>query len=155
MKSTPMRVRALIAFAAAALVLLVLPARRAHAQMPAGAAAPAQAPQLTTPIPASTLRGVVVDTAGKPVPRQQLSLHRVNETGGAMVDSATTDAQGRFSAKVPAETDTTAVFFVATRWNGQLYIGTPFKPPAQPGATYTVTVGVNPVNMGPPTGARG
>ena len=150
-----LRARALILPAAAMVVLVLLTARQGHAQMPPAAAGASQAPQLTTPIPASTLRGVVLDTTGKPVARQPLSLHRVNGTGGAMVDSATTDVQGRFSVKVPAETDTTAVFFVATRWNGELYIGTPFKPPVQAGSSYAVTVGVNPVNMGPAGGAGG
>lgn len=103
----------------------------------------------------SALKGVVVDPAGKPVASQKLTLHRVNATGGALVDSATTDANGRFTFRIPAETDTSAVFFAATRWQGQLFIGQPFKPPAPTGETYTVTVGVNPVEMGPATGGGG
>ena len=146
-----LRARALILLTAAVVLLVFLAVRRGQAQMPPAAAA-AQAPLLATPIPASTLQGVVLDPSGKPVPRQALSLHRVNGTGGAMVDSATTDAQGRFTAKVPEERDTTAVYFAATRWNGELFIGTPFKPPVKAGSTYTVTVGVNPVNMGPAAG---
>lgn len=151
MNSRLLRARALILLTAAVVLLVFLAVRRGHAQMPPTAAA-AQAPLLATPIPASTLKGVVLDPAGKPVPRQALSLHRVNGTGGAMVDSATTDAQGRFTAKVPEERDTSAVYFAATRWNGELFIGTPFKPPVKAGSTYTVTVGVNPVNMGPAAG---
>lgn len=104
--------------------------------------------------PAGTLTGAVVDTAGKPVSDQVLTLHRVNSGGGAMVDTARTDVQGRFTVGVPAESDTTALFFVATRWQGQLYIGAPFRPPV-PAGTYTVTVGVNPVQMGPASGAGG
>ena len=101
---------------------------------------------------ASTLQGQVVDSAGKPVAGQRLTLHRVNQTGGALVDSATTDAQGRFRIRIAAEPDTSAVFFAATRWQGQLYIGQPFKPPAPAGETYKVVGGVNPVQMGPATG---
>ena len=101
---------------------------------------------------ASTLQGQVVDSAGKPVAGQRLTLHRVNQTGGALVDSATTDAQGRFRFRITAESDTSAVFFAATRWQGELYIGQPFKPPVPAGETYKVVVGVNPVHMGPATG---
>lgn len=103
--------------------------------------------------PAGVLHGMVADTAGKPVADQALTLHRVNAAGGAMVDTSRTDARGRFTLKLPAESDTSALYFVATRWQGQLYIGAPFKPPAPVGTTYTVTVGVNPVQMGPATGA--
>jgi len=147
------RIRAVILLLAALAIVFVLLTRHARAQSAparAPAAAAAQAPG--TPAPATapaTLHGTVVDSAGKPVAGQKLTLHRVNATGGAMVDSATSDDQGRFTVHVPAERDTSAVFFAATRWQGQLYIGTPFKPPVPEGGRYTVVVGVNPVNMGP------
>jgi len=152
------RIRAFILLAAAAAIVVVLLARSARAQgappatnVPGAGPAPAQAPG--TPSAPAILRGSVLDPAGKPVPGQRLTLHRVDAGGGAMVDSATSDAQGRFTVRVPAERDTGAVFFVATRWQGQLYIGTPFKPPVLASADYTVVVGVNPVNMGPTAGA--
>lgn len=151
------RIRAVLPLLAALVVLFVLLTRPAEAQAtPGGAGAPgapgaaSQAPG--APSAAFTLRGAVVDPAGKPVADQRLTLHRVDAVGGAMVDSATSDAQGRFLVHVPAERDTGAVFFVATRWQGQLYIGAPFKPPVPAGAAYNVVVGVNPVNMGPAGG---
>ncbi len=98
------------------------------------------------------LSGQVVDSAGKPVAGQHVTLHEVTPASGAMVDSAVTDARGRFTVRVPAVQDTGTIFFVATRWQGDLYIGTPFRPPLPSGANYTVTVGVNPVNMGPAGG---
>lgn len=101
------------------------------------------------------LSGTVVDSAGKPVAGQRVTLHEVTQASGAMVDSALTDAQGRFSVRVPAVRDTNTIFFVATRWQGELYIGTPFRPPVPAGAAYTVTVGVNPVQMGPVGGGMG
>ncbi len=101
------------------------------------------------------LSGQVVDSAGKPVAGQHVTLHEVTPASGAMVDSAVTDARGRFTVRVPAVQDTGTIFFVATRWQGDLYIGTPFRPPLPSGANYTVTVGVNPVNMGPAGGRMG
>ncbi len=155
-----LRIRALILLVAALVVAFVLLARHARAQQPAAAANPAGAAQAPAQAPAGTrsapvaLHGTVVDPSGKPVAGQKLTLHRVDTSGGgAMVDSATSDEQGRFTVRVPAEHDTSAVFFVATRWQGQLYIGTPFKPPVPAGAPYSVVVGVNPVNLGPAGGA--
>ncbi len=148
-----LRIRAILLLIAGLVMAVVVMARRAHAQgAPSAAAAPAQA----TPTGAFALQGAVVDPAGKPVPEQKLTLHRVASDGsGAMVDSATSDARGHFTVHVPAERDTSAVYFVATRWQGQLYIGSPFKPPVPAGAAYSVVVGVNPVNMGPVAGGAG
>lgn len=151
------RIRALILLCAALAIVFVL-VRRARAQQPPPAAAPAAAQPLPLQGPSApaVLHGTVVDPSGKPVAAQKLTLHRVdNVGGGAMVDSATSDDQGRFSVHVPAERDTAAVYFVATRWQGQLYIGTPFKPPVPAGMPYDVVVGVNPVNMGPAGGSTG
>ncbi len=106
---------------------------------------------------APALAGQVVDSAGKPVPDQHVTLHRVDQSSGAMVDSAVSDAGGRFTMHLPplaAPGDTGGVYFAATRWQGQLYIGAPFKRAAIPTPPYLVTVGVNPVQMGP-VGAEG
>ncbi len=151
------RIRATILLLAALAILFVLLTRHARAQATPPAAGSQGAPATTSQAPgaptaAFTLHGAVVDPAGKPVADQRLTLHRVDAAGGAMVDSATSDAQGRFLVHVPAERDTGAVFFVATRWQGQLYIGAPFKPPVPGGVAYSVVVGVNPVNMGPAGG---
>ncbi len=99
------------------------------------------------------LAGQVVDSAGKPVPDQHVTLHRVDRESGAMVDSAVTDKDGRFHVRLPAApaTDTSSLYFVATRWQGELYIGTPFKRPV-PAGMYMVRVGVNPVQMGAAAG---
>ncbi|HEX9108172.1 MAG TPA: carboxypeptidase-like regulatory domain-containing protein, partial [Longimicrobiales bacterium] len=83
------------------------------------------------------LPGQVLDPAGKPVAGQRVTLHEVNQASGAMVDSALTDAQGRFTVRVPTPPDTNTIFFVATRWQGELFIGTPFRPPLPAGVTYT------------------
>lgn len=102
--------------------------------------------------PAPPLAGQVVDSVGKPIPDQHVTLHRVDQSSGAMVDSAVSDAGGRFTVHLPTMAvaqDTGAVYFVATRWQGQLYIGAPFKRAAAPTSAYVVTVGVNPVQMGP------
>lgn len=111
---------------------------------------------LAAPVAAQEpLTGLVVDPAGKPVGNQRVTLHMVTQQSGAMVDSAMSDAQGRFTVHVPAVQDTSTIFFVATRWKGDLFIGTPFRPPLPAGVTYSVTVGVNPVQMGPAGGGMG
>lgn len=97
------------------------------------------------PAAASTLSGTAVDTAGKPVAGVELTLHRVTGQSGAPVARDTSDAQGRFQLGIPAERDPDAIFFVATRYNGDLFIGQTFKAPYPAGQSYTLTIGVNPI----------
>ncbi|MBX6362969.1 MAG: hypothetical protein IRZ00_03795 [Gemmatimonadetes bacterium] len=120
-----------------ALALLVAPIA-ARAQAPGGGAPAAAAP-------ASTLSGTVVDTAGRAAGGLELTLHRVSGQGGAPVAHDTSDARGRFRLVVPAETEPDAIYFVATRYNGDLYVGPTFKAPYPEGQSYGLTVGANPV----------
>lgn len=105
----------------------------------------AQAPDGGAPAAASALTGTVVDSTGRPVAGLELTLHRVSGQSGAPVAHDTSDAQGGFRLAVPAESEPDAIFFVATRYDGELYVGPTFKAPYPAGQPYTLTVGVNPI----------
>lgn len=72
------------------------------------------------------LRGRV--TAGSaPVPNQVVTLHRVSDIGtGGSVDEDTTAADGTFTLTMGA-VDTSSVYFVATVYENELYIGDTFQ----------------------------
>lgn len=110
----------------------------------AAAAQPQQGPEV--------LRGHVMDGNGKPVAGLEVALHRVTEQGGAMITRDTSDAEGAFALRVPGESDPQAVFFVATRYQDELYIGQPFRA-IPPGAEYVVTVGAGGVTANALAGA--
>lgn len=86
------------------------------------------------------LRGRVVDADGGPVAGQPVALHRVTRTGGAAVGRATTDRAGEFSLELPADAGG-VVLFVATRFDGRLYIGPTFRGGEGAPAEYRIVVG--------------
>lgn len=92
-----------------------------------------------------TLPGRVIGPSGETMPGHVVVLHRVANMAGATVATDTTDADGRFvlvsedSAATPGPAPT---YFVAARYQGELYIGAPFQPPLPDGIEYTVQVGV-------------
>lgn len=74
-----------------------------------------------------TLRGTVVrQTAGGTthVPREPVTLHRVSARDAGPVDSAVTDAQGRFTFHVSAP-DSQSMYLVSARYGGIAYFSTP------------------------------
>jgi len=74
------------------------------------------------------LRGAVTDPAGLPVGGITVSLHQVSESGGAEVGRALTDSDGRF--EIPIDESALlaqGVFFAATRFDGVLFMGDPFR----------------------------
>jgi len=75
---------------------------------------------------AQELRGRV--TAGTdPVPNQVVTLHRVSDIGtGGTVDEDTTAADGTFVLST-SSIDTSSIYFVATMYENDLYIGDTFK----------------------------
>lgn len=89
---------------------------------------------------------VVAGTA--PVPDQVVSLHHVTDDGGNTLATATTDEAGRFEFAV-ANLPSQGIFFAATRYENQLYIGEPFRRSEQP-ADYVVAVGpgATPIELG-------
>lgn len=117
---------------------LCAPTPSPAAAMTAGAANTAlQAPA------SQVLNGVVVDAAGNPVAAVPIALHRVVETGGAMVENVASDSAGQFSIRLREDEPTGALYFVAARYEGELFIGPTFRPPFPDGAQYVVQVGLD------------
>jgi hypothetical protein len=140
MKSPRWRARALLAL----LTLLAAPALSnphllpvlLHAQSPA-------------------LRGQVVDPEGQAVAGITVSLHRVTDGGGAEVGRAVSDQEGRFEIDLSSGGE--GVYFAATRFEGALYMGEPFRTLAEVSEDYRIVIGVGGVAGGlaqqPPIGS--
>lgn len=86
--------------------------------------------------------GRVVGPDGAPLPGQDVVLHRVDAAGGATIAETVSDADGAFTMTAAASADTSAVFFVAARHAGELYIGPPFKPGMPGTMVQQIQVGV-------------
>ena len=92
---------------------------------------------------ANVLQGRVIGPDGVAVAGQTVVLHRVAGGAGATIAEATTDAQGSFALRFDApELDGDAAYFVAARWQDELYLGPPFRTPIDSTADYTMQVGV-------------
>lgn len=109
--------------------------------------------------------GRVLGPDGTPLPGQDVVLHRVDAAGGATIAETVSDADGAFSMTAAATADTSAVFFVAARHAGELYIGPPFKPGMPGTMDQQIQVGVPGMSASamlaqdggtalPPTGTR-
>jgi len=94
------------------------------------------------------MTGHAVDPQGQALAGIEVLLHRVDSSGGAPLGAATTDSAGAFSISAEASADTAAVYFAATRFEEQLYIG-PFIREADTGVPYTLVVGGEPMSLGP------
>jgi hypothetical protein len=113
-----------------------------------------------------SVRGRVLGPDGTPLAIERVVLHRVDRGGGATVAEAPSGADGRFTLNAPASSDTSAVYFVAARYEKELYIGPPFRPATQGTPEQVLQVGV-PANSAsalladaqqdgaPPLGRRG
>jgi hypothetical protein len=112
------------------------------------ALAPAQTPAQTTPgltTPGLTttnrVHGVVIGPDGKPLSGQAVVIHRVNGSSGITVATDTSDSAGNYEMEVrDAAAAPDAVYFLAARYKGELYIGDAFKVPFDT-ASRTVQVG--------------
>jgi len=92
---------------------------------------------------AISLPGRVIGPAGESLAGQVVVLHRVTNVSGATVATDTTGADGRFLLETQDTADTSgSTYFVASRYQGELYIGAPFQSPVPEGIDYTVQVGV-------------
>ncbi|MGQ0561678.1 MAG: hypothetical protein ACT443_07380 [Gemmatimonadota bacterium] len=94
------------------------------------------------------ISGRVIDAQSRPVTRIEVLLHAVTETTGTDVDTDTTDAKGVFRVDAAAA-NPNAVYFVAVRYNGELFMGDLLRPPFPADQEYVVQVGVDPVDMRP------
>ncbi len=84
------------------------------------------------------------------VPNQPVTLHRVSTSGGNTLATDTTDADGRFELKLDAATNPEGVHFVATRYEGKLYIGDTFRNDLPAGYALRVGPGATPIELGTP-----
>ena len=92
--------------------------------------------------PSAAVEGRIVGPDNAPLADQNVVLHRVQRQTGETVAEAVTGADGRFTLQLPADSDTSAVYFVATRYAGELYIGAPFRGGVQEPGDQTIQVGV-------------
>ena len=92
---------------------------------------------------ANVLAGRVIGPDGEPVAGQSVVLHRVAGGAGATVAQAIADDNGNFALRFDApDLDSDAAYFVAARWQGELFLGPPFRTPVDSAADYTLQVGV-------------
>jgi hypothetical protein len=88
-----------------------------------------------------------VVAGSQPVANQPVSLHRVTNAGGSTISVDTTAADGSF--QLPFDSfQGEALHFVATRWEGQLYIGDTFRQPVSGEYRLAVGPGVTPIEVG-------
>lgn len=98
------------------------------------------------------LRGVVTDPEGLPVAGITVSLHRVSEQGGGEeVGRDVTGEDGRFEIVIGADHREGGVYFAATRFEGTLYMGEPFRSLADlpDGFDYPIIIGSGGITAGP------
>ncbi len=98
------------------------------------------------------LVGRVIDAEGRAVADLAVSVHRVSQTGGEEVARSTTDADGRF--ELAFDTKSPGTYFVATRYEGGLYVGPMFRELDEAPDDYVLVVGRDPIAIGAgPAGA--
>jgi hypothetical protein len=88
------------------------------------------------------VRGRVIGPDNAGVPDQRVVLHRVDGGGGATIAEATSGPDGEFELLAPATADTTGVYFVAARYDGEFYIGPPFRPGDAATLDHVIQVGI-------------
>jgi hypothetical protein len=89
-----------------------------------------------------TVSGRVIGADTMPMAGQPVMLHRVDAAGGATIAEDVTAADGTFRMGAPASADAEAVYFVASRLDGELYIGPPFRATDESAANQLLQVGV-------------
>lgn len=89
-----------------------------------------------------TIQGRVLGPDDAALAGQPVVLHRVQAAAGATIAEAVTTADGVFELRAPIESDTTAIYFVAARYEGELYIGAPFRAGQAEAENQVIQVGV-------------
>lgn len=92
------------------------------------------------------LRGRVLDPEGRAVAGATVSLHHVAEGGGAEVGQGVSDREGRFTIVVEPSEGEGGVYFAATRLDGTLYMGAPFRTLSEVEGEYGIVVGTGGVD---------
>jgi hypothetical protein len=113
---------------------------------------------LATPIRAGAqvaLEGrVVAGLDSVPVGPVQVELHRVDQEGGAVLDSVLSTADGRFRFSIDTAGAGPSLFLAAVRRQGVVYFGPPLHAGMQPEGPYRVVVFDTTTATGPVGGAR-
>jgi hypothetical protein len=89
-----------------------------------------------------TVRGRVIGPDNAPLADQRVVLHRVDASGGATIAETRSAEDGFFTLSATAEPDTSAVLFVAARYDDELYIGPPFRAGDMTAMDQQIQVGV-------------
>ena len=89
-----------------------------------------------------SIRGRILGPSNEPLMNQPVLLHRVQSSQGATIAESLTGADGEFELVTATPTDTSAIYFVATRYEGELYIGPPFRAGDVVGQSQLIQVGV-------------
>jgi hypothetical protein len=89
-----------------------------------------------------TVRGRVIGPDNAPLADQRVVLHRVDASGGATIAETRSAEDGYFALSATAEPDTSAVLFVAARYDDELYIGPPFRAGDMTAMDQQIQVGV-------------
>ena len=92
------------------------------------------------------LRGRVSDAADNPIPGAVVLLHAVTEDAGRELDRDTADADGRF--ELSYEFESGALYFVATRVEGEIFMAEPFRDIPTGDVDLRAGAGVEPLRMG-------
>jgi hypothetical protein len=88
------------------------------------------------------IRGRVIGADNAGVPEQRVVLHRVDESGGFTIAETISGEGGAFELRAQATADTMGVYFVAARYDDELYIGPPFRPGDPMAADQVIQVGI-------------
>ena len=92
-----------------------------------------------------TLRGRVADAADDPVPGAVVLLHAITDAGGTELARDTADAAGSF--ELSAEFADGPLYFVATRLEGDIFVGEPFRRPPASEIVLRAGAGVEPLPL--------
>lgn len=87
------------------------------------------------------VRGRVLGPDNAALDSQRVVLHRVATDAGATIAESVSGPDGAFELSAQLSGDTTALLFVAVRYQGELYIGPPFRE-ADSGMEQVIQVGV-------------
>jgi hypothetical protein len=89
------------------------------------------------------VRGRILGPDNAPLGEQRVVLHRVDAAGGATIAETMSGADGSYVLRAAsAVDDATALLFVAARYDGELYIGPPFRAADPLAAEQDIRVGV-------------
>jgi hypothetical protein len=73
------------------------------------------------------VQGYILGPDSTPLALERVLLHRVDQAGGATIAEGPSGPDGRFKLAAPITNDTSGIYFIAARYEGELYIGSMFR----------------------------